>query len=202
QFDLPTFAIARFRRAVALKALGVSWMEARVTKVARVSARFSKSLARRRLRSNQEKVRSTTQRRGKTTKPLMSSLRLTISRRSRGISPSRDHCQPPDQPACRPPLRCSRFTSMERQFSTLSRPNPLGRPDPTPPHLPYPSVNREFVGPFSFAGESVGRLNGFVGIVTDERFGVGAGFADEAMHEASGFLYMPITEPQKLRLAD
>jgi hypothetical protein len=31
-----------------------------VTKVARVSARFSKSLARRRLRSNQEKVRSTT----------------------------------------------------------------------------------------------------------------------------------------------
>jgi len=91
---------------------------------------------------------------------------------------------------------------MERQFSTLSRPNPLGRPDPTPPHLPYPSVNREFVGPFSFAGGSVGRLNGFVGIVTDERFGVGAGFADEAMHEASGFLYVPITEPQKLRLAD
>jgi hypothetical protein len=35
-------------------------MEATVTKVARVSARFSKSLARRRLRSNQEKVRSTT----------------------------------------------------------------------------------------------------------------------------------------------
>jgi len=35
-------------------------MEERVTKVARVSARFSKSLARRRLRPNQEKVRSTT----------------------------------------------------------------------------------------------------------------------------------------------
>jgi hypothetical protein len=34
-------------------------MEARVTKVARVSARFSKSLARRRFRPNQEKVRST-----------------------------------------------------------------------------------------------------------------------------------------------
>jgi adenylate cyclase len=32
-------------------------MEARVTKVAKVSARFSKSLARRRLRPNQEKVR-------------------------------------------------------------------------------------------------------------------------------------------------
>src|ERR1700739_86544 len=42
-----------------------------------VSVRFS--LARRRLRPNQEKVRSTTQRRGRTTKPFMSSLRLTIS---------------------------------------------------------------------------------------------------------------------------
>jgi hypothetical protein len=49
--------------------------EARVTKVARVSARFSKSLARRQLRPNQEKVRSTTPRRGKMTKPFMSSLR-------------------------------------------------------------------------------------------------------------------------------
>ena len=52
--------------------------------MARVSARFSKSLASRRLRPNQEKVRSTTQRRGRTTKPFMSSLRLTIARRSRG----------------------------------------------------------------------------------------------------------------------
>jgi len=49
-------------------------MEAGVTKLARVSARFSKSLARRRFRPNQQKVRSTTQRRGMTTKPLMSSL--------------------------------------------------------------------------------------------------------------------------------
>jgi hypothetical protein len=57
--------------------LRVSWTEARITKVVRVSARFSKSLA-----VNQEKVRSTAQRRGKTTKPFMSSLRLTISRRS------------------------------------------------------------------------------------------------------------------------
>ena len=39
----------------------------------------------RRLRPNQEKVRSTTQRRGKTTKPFRSSLRLTISRRNAGI---------------------------------------------------------------------------------------------------------------------
>ncbi len=37
--------------------LRASWMEARVTKVARVSARFSKSLARRRFRPNHEKVR-------------------------------------------------------------------------------------------------------------------------------------------------
>src|SRR6202045_3778110 len=59
-------------------------MEARVTKVTKVSARFSKSLARRRFRPNQEKARSTTQRRGRTTKPFMSSLRLTISMRSSG----------------------------------------------------------------------------------------------------------------------
>src|ERR1700736_463948 len=45
-------------------------MKATVTKAARVSARFSKYLARRRFRPNQEKVRSTTQRRGRTTKPL------------------------------------------------------------------------------------------------------------------------------------
>jgi hypothetical protein len=49
-------------------------MEARVTKVARVSARFSKSLASRRFRPNQEKVRSTTQRRGRMTKPFVGAL--------------------------------------------------------------------------------------------------------------------------------
>jgi len=59
-------------------------MEAMVTKLARLSARFSKSLARRRFRPNHEKVRSTTQRRGRTTKPLMSSDRLTISMRKTG----------------------------------------------------------------------------------------------------------------------
>ena len=78
---LQTFIITTYALASRLRA---SWMEARVTKVARVSARFSKSLARRRLRPNQEKVRSTTQRRGRTTKPFMSSLRLTISMRSSG----------------------------------------------------------------------------------------------------------------------
>ena len=89
-------------------------MEARVTKVSRVSARFSKSLARRRLRPNQEKVRSTTQRRGRTTKPFVASLRLTIAIRHtqrrhlchRGcnlprvvaaISP--DQCEPREAPA-------------------------------------------------------------------------------------------------------
>ena len=59
-------------------------MEARATKAPRVSARFSKSLARRRFLPNQEKVRSTTQRRGSTTKPFVLSLRLTIFRRSKG----------------------------------------------------------------------------------------------------------------------
>ena len=39
----------------------------------------SKSLARRRFRPSQAKVRSTTQRRGRTLKPVTSSLRLTIS---------------------------------------------------------------------------------------------------------------------------
>src|SRR4029077_6672864 len=74
--EFTTYALASRLRA--------SWMEARVTKVARVSARFSKSLARRRFRPNQEKVRSTTQRRGRTTKPFMSSFRLTNSMRSGG----------------------------------------------------------------------------------------------------------------------
>ena len=47
-------------------------------------ARFPKSPARRRLHPNQEKVRSTTQRRGRTTKPFMLSLSLTISAPSGG----------------------------------------------------------------------------------------------------------------------
>jgi hypothetical protein len=51
----------------------------RVTKVAMISARFSKSLARRRFQSNQEKVRSTTQRRGRTTKPFMSLTQIMAS---------------------------------------------------------------------------------------------------------------------------
>ena len=59
-------------------------MEPRATKAPRVLARFPKSPARRRLRPNQEKVRSTTQRRGRTTKPFMLSRRLTISVRSGG----------------------------------------------------------------------------------------------------------------------
>jgi hypothetical protein len=49
--------------------LMASWMAARVTKVSRVPARFSKSVARQRSRLNQEKLSSTTQRRGRTTKP-------------------------------------------------------------------------------------------------------------------------------------
>jgi hypothetical protein len=40
--------------------LRASWMEARVTKAARFSARLSKSLASGRLRANKEEVRSTT----------------------------------------------------------------------------------------------------------------------------------------------
>ena len=47
------------------------------------------------------------------------------------FSPSRVHCQPPVQPANRQPSRCSQFTSIARQASTVSRPDPLGRPDPT-----------------------------------------------------------------------
>ena len=53
-----------------------------MTNVAKVSGRFSKSLARRRFRPNQEKVCSTTQPRGRATKPFISSLRLTTSARS------------------------------------------------------------------------------------------------------------------------
>ena len=46
---------------------------------------YAKSLARRRFRPNHEKVRSTTHRRGKTTKPLMSSDRLTIPAQDRHL---------------------------------------------------------------------------------------------------------------------
>ena len=89
--DLPTFVesiaarrFVEFTTYARASRLIASWMKARVTKVTKVSARFSKSLARRRLRPNQEKVRSTTQRRGRTTKPFMSPLRFTSARRSRG----------------------------------------------------------------------------------------------------------------------
>ena len=68
-------------RANRLRAI---WVQAMATNAARVQVRFSKSLARRRLRPNQEKVRSTTQRGGNTAKPLTSSVRLTISIRSTG----------------------------------------------------------------------------------------------------------------------
>jgi len=57
--ELEIYALASRLRA--------SWIEARATKAPRVSVRLSKSLARRRLRPNQEKVRSTTQRRGRAT---------------------------------------------------------------------------------------------------------------------------------------
>ena len=54
-------------------------------KVARVSARFSKFLARQRFLPNHEKVGSTTHRRGRTTKPHMPSDRLKIPMRKTGI---------------------------------------------------------------------------------------------------------------------
>jgi uncharacterized protein (DUF3084 family) len=56
-------------------------MEERMTKLAEGSA---KSLTKPRLRPNQEKLRLTTQRRGTTMKPLMSSRRMTISMLSSG----------------------------------------------------------------------------------------------------------------------
>jgi len=63
-----------------------SWIAARVTQARSVSAKFSQSLASRRLRPNHEKARSTTQRRGNTTKPDMSSVRFTISMRKVGMA--------------------------------------------------------------------------------------------------------------------
>jgi hypothetical protein len=49
-----------------------------------IIARFFPVLGEAGLRPNHEKVLSTTQRRGKRTKPFMSSLRLTISMRNNG----------------------------------------------------------------------------------------------------------------------
>src|SRR6202042_46173 len=83
--DLYVFSEPDSKGYVLAVRLIARWMAARVTKAARVSARFSWSFARRRLRPNQEKVRSTTQRRGATTKPFLSSDRLTISMRRLGI---------------------------------------------------------------------------------------------------------------------
>src|SRR6476646_3968 len=59
---LPTGGFFEFKTYALAGRLRASWMDARVTKVARISARFSESLARRRFCQNQEKVRSTTQR--------------------------------------------------------------------------------------------------------------------------------------------
>jgi hypothetical protein len=50
--DLHQCKPVKFTAYALASRLRASWMEARVTKVARVSARFSKSLARRRLRPN------------------------------------------------------------------------------------------------------------------------------------------------------
>src|SRR5271163_367372 len=49
------------------------------------------------------------------------------------FSPSRIHCQAPDQRGLRQPARLSSITSSNLHSSTLSRPEPLGRPDPKPP---------------------------------------------------------------------
>ena len=87
-FELTTYALASRLRA--------SWMEARVTKVARVSARFSKSLARCRFPPNQENCARPPKRRGSTTKPFLSSLRLTTATRRAASLP----------PQCRPARRC------------------------------------------------------------------------------------------------
>ena len=57
----------------------ISLTEAMKSQVTELSVVASKSLARRRLRFSQASVRSTTQRRGSSTKPLARSERLTIS---------------------------------------------------------------------------------------------------------------------------
>ena len=64
----------------------MSRIEASLMNATAVQFRFSKSLAKRRQRSSQAIVRSTTQRRGSTSKPLAVSYRLTISTESSGIS--------------------------------------------------------------------------------------------------------------------
>jgi hypothetical protein len=55
---LPTGGFFEFKTYALAGRLRASWMDARVTKVARISARFSEFLARRRFCQNQEKVRS------------------------------------------------------------------------------------------------------------------------------------------------
>ena len=68
--EFTTYALARRLRA--------SWMEGEGNEGGQGFGKVFAVLARCRFRPNQEKVRSTTQRRGRTTKPFLSSLRLTI----------------------------------------------------------------------------------------------------------------------------
>ena len=50
----------------------------------------------------------------------------------------------PIEPARKQPSRCSRFASIERQASTLPRPEPAGRPDPKPPITRLPFYSKSF----------------------------------------------------------
>jgi hypothetical protein len=88
-------ASATYALATLLKA---GWMEARVTKVARVSPRFSKSSARHRFRPNQEKVRSRTAAEGLASRP--SAQARPYAARPR--SPRRPHYAGTCEGCCRP----------------------------------------------------------------------------------------------------
>jgi len=66
--------------------LSISRIDAMVMNATAVAVRFSKSLARRRHRPSQAKVRSTTQRRGRSSNPLAASDRFTIVTESPGMA--------------------------------------------------------------------------------------------------------------------
>jgi len=51
--------------------------------------------------------------------------------------------QPPTHPARKQPARRSLFTSIDGLASTVSRPDPLGRPDPNLPLMTHRRVRQE-----------------------------------------------------------
>jgi hypothetical protein len=100
-----------------------SWTEARVTKVNQGFRKVLEVLGEAPVAPEQEKVRSITQRRGRTTKPFMSSLRLMIAKRSRGtFGTAASTCQALEPPSA----QISSSYGKRRHTLSSTKPAPSG----------------------------------------------------------------------------